>query len=425
MAGPSQKMRCPRCGLDQPPAPDCAQCGVVFARLERPRPDPPKRKAPIAPRPSVAPRHSLFGARMTLRQHALLYDQLSRLLGAGVPVADGLDTIASVSGRGALTSVCLGLSASLRVGTGLGRSFAERPEIPPAEAALIAAGERVGSLPATFQALARRRERLVTLRGRLLTMLAYPLFLSVISVGILAIPTWLLQGRTAFAVQVGTGLSGLALLVGFVAFVLPRLLGLPAVQRVGRRILWRTPLLGGLYRLAVRTTWAEHLRASLDAGIVGSMALVDAARATGDPDALIAMERAGRAVEEGSSIAEALRAQRFLSAQDLVILTSAETSGAITDALAGLAASHGRSLEHRMEGGGRILGVILVMVLLSWVATRIIDGFTQAMTGGLDQAMEQMQQEIGGPGGTVDELRKTMEKAADPLEQQFPYKRPE
>lgn len=424
------RTRCPRCGFVQPPAADCASCGVVFARLERPRATPAKEPRPATPKaPAASPklpaasRRSPLGPRLSLRDHALLYDQLARLLSAGVPVADGLDAIAA-TGRGTLPLVCRGLAASLRQGIGLGRSFAARPEIPPAEAALIEAGEAVGTLPATLAGLARRRERLVTLRGRLLTMLAYPLFLSVVSVVILAVPTWLLRGKGAFAVEVAAGLGGLALLVAFCAFAVPRLLGVAAVQRLGRRLLWRTPLLGGIYRLAVWSTWAEHMRASLEAGIVGSLALVDAARATGDPDTLVAMERASRAVEQGAGIAGAVGTQRFLTSQDLVILTSAEAAGDLTGALAGLAATHGRALENRMEGGGRVLGALLVLVLLAWVASRIVDGFTQVMTGSLDQAMEQMQHELGAPGGGVDELRKTMEKATEPLDREFPYQRP-
>lgn len=426
MAGP-RTIQCPRCGLEQPPAVDCARCGVVFAKLERPKPAPAPRPArpPRRPASNRRPqRRPLLGPRLSLQDHALLYDQLARLLHAGVPLADGLDTIAESAGRGALAVLCRDLAAPLRRGTSIAKVFAERPEIPPAEASLIAAAERVGALPATLQGLAARRQRLVTLRGRLVTTLAYPLLMAAVSVVILAIPTWLFGGRGAFAREVTIGLATLTLAVLAAAYGVPRLLGLPAVQGAMRRALWHLPVVGRVYRLSVWTTWAEHLRATLDAGLIASMALRDAGLATGDPRAEVAMERAATAVEKGGTLAEALRDQRLLPQADIVVLTGAERVGTLAESLGELAASHARALENGLEASSRIVGALLVLLLMSWVASNIVETFTRSLGGGMDQAMEQIQREVGGPGGAIDTMRKQLEDSTAPIEREMPYQRP-
>jgi thiol-disulfide isomerase/thioredoxin len=52
-------MNCPRCGLDQPEAPECLNCGVVFAKVDR---QPSARPAAPPPVPTIErPRSSLAG----------------------------------------------------------------------------------------------------------------------------------------------------------------------------------------------------------------------------------------------------------------------------------------------------------------------------------------------------------------------------
>ena len=368
---------------------------------------------------------TLFPQRLPLRHHANLYAQLARLLHAGVPLHEGLRNIAESRANRRLSEVCEALAASVGAGGSLAAAVRLRPEIPEVDAALIEAGEMIGALPSTFSALADRLERKISIRGRILSALAYPLLLAALSVVLLAIPTYVLSGQAAFGREVAGGLATIGLMLVLALWVAPRILAIPAVSDLLRRVLRRTPGLGRLYVTSVRTVWTEQLRAALEAGVLLSVAVRQAGLVTGDRAARGAMERVARRVEAGDRFVDALREQGFLPASDLVLLAGGEHSGTLPASLAALCTAYGQALRRGLTVATRVGSALAATLILTFVAGRIIDNFARVLGGGMSEAMQQIQKEVGpgGPSG-IDGFRKMVDELSQPLESEFPYDRP-
>ena len=110
-----------------------------------------------ARRPSHAQSSESVFARVfppvSLRQRVQFWAQLQAVLNSGMPMSEGLGTIAA-TGRGSLARIAAEASRRTAAGEPLSSVLAEYPSsIPATEIALIRAGEHAGTLPKAVEAL--------------------------------------------------------------------------------------------------------------------------------------------------------------------------------------------------------------------------------------------------------------------------------
>lgn len=423
-------MECPRCGFTQPDQPDCAMCGIVFAKWS------PKSEADSAPGETTSdgaeasaterlvPRSAraergepaapvtrsarvdestldkfvealrdvwqraplLPGRRASNRDVRNVCEGLARLLGAGIGIHEGLQTLAN-SASGALRDDLRQISQRVGAGDDLAEALGEYPEyFSKADVQLVRAGERSGTLREAFDTIRddhdRKREFVVTV----LSQSTYPLLLLVMWIFMAPVPL-LAAGKVDSYVM--------AVVTPFLVLLALWLLSRPVYMlirdrldlgRMARNFAWLAPWPGSIYRDYVRGIFCRTLARNLGAGIALYDSLETAASVTADPHTETAAARAAEDVGDGADLAPSLGAARIIPPGDLMIVTAGERAGELVEGLESLGKVY---LERALRGFkqlAKVLSVALAFLILMYVASGILGQFL-SVTRELESAL--------------------------------------
>ncbi len=402
-------MRCPRCGHNQPDSPECGRCGIVIAKFLA------RQQAPagvtVAPGDVKAPPSGAgdFRARLRAvdglavrtaavctermfplsRPRQRFFHSLARMIASGIPLIDGLGTIETNS-----TGVVRRLAAAGRRGLegGLGLSASLRAEsrlLTPLALALIEAGEQTGDLVPMLDELARiEEEKDAQLRG-LLTGLAYPLTVLVLSCLITPLPELVLGGTSDYILSAVGNLLTLAgvgaavwLAVAFSGPVLgPFLDRLPGdVER------FLFPSRAGLFFLIVgaciRTGMSIHQALELAEDVFRSEANRVAVRGTAD------------GVREGKRLADGLG--WLCRAEDRVLVVAGEQSGTMDRAFGDLARMHLERATRRRRVVTVVASTLVAVAVVGWIASSIVSSYQRQMEAPMQELEREMNREMRG-----------------------------
>ena len=167
-----------RRGAVSAPTPESARGKLQNKRLYVVRLDPGPPAAATGPfwsRPLFPRDH------MPAKQLAIFTRQLSTLVQV-TPLEEALRTLIRQAERPRLRRVVEAVHAGVIEGRQLSEAMAREPRsFPPLYRAMIAAGERSGSLPTILERLAQLLERQAQVRSKVISALAYPLVLAVVA----------------------------------------------------------------------------------------------------------------------------------------------------------------------------------------------------------------------------------------------------
>ncbi len=208
----------------------------------------------LAPSSSLATScHGLLRSRRRDAKAETL-DALATLLASGVPLAEGLGTLAgSRSKQSALRRMLLHLGDAVRSGTPLADAFEQQPAwFDPAEVAVVRAGQARGELAHALRSLADRHTRAGELAGKLASALAYPAIVAVAGI----------------AVVIFLALGPLPRLVGILeqANVEPPALTSGVIAMGEALAKWWAIVLAGLISILLLVAWAIRSISSNDRG---------------------------------------------------------------------------------------------------------------------------------------------------------------
>ena len=250
---------------------------------------------------------------------------LAALLPAGMPLASALHAAGNLAG-GAVADALADVRTRVERGDTLHSALAAHPGVfPPLYVGLIRAGERSGTLTASFTRLGQQLEREEQLRARLVSAAIYPVLLAIVGAG--AVMVLLLFVLPRFA-ELLTGAGGhlpqstamlLALAAGArrwwpVFLVIP--VGATMVSAwiratdEGKRALSATllalPLVGNFRRTMLGARVARLTGTLLGGGAPLLTALGDTGDSVADPLARDEIERIRARVREGVTLARAI-----------------------------------------------------------------------------------------------------------------------
>lgn len=113
----------------------------------------------------------------------LFFSQAGTLLQAGLPLADGLNLLASSHPAKHWRSVMLHLQQQILSGQSFSVALRQWPEIfPPVCISLVSAGEQTGKLEYCCMKLAQQQQRQLQLKQQLFKAMRYPLFMLLLTV---------------------------------------------------------------------------------------------------------------------------------------------------------------------------------------------------------------------------------------------------
>lgn len=133
---------------------------------------------------------SLFGPRKKVSpsELALITRQLATLVESGLPLEESLMAVAEQCDKTSLKSMVMAVRSKVTEGYGLAESMSEYPQVfNHLFRAMVAAGEKSGHLDLVLNRLADYTEQRQQLRSQMIQALVYPVIMTVVAVGVIAI----------------------------------------------------------------------------------------------------------------------------------------------------------------------------------------------------------------------------------------------
>ena len=326
-------------------------------------------------------RSGVFRRGLNGTQLALLTRQLATLLKAGLPVDEALAALGEQNDDSQMRTLVVSLRSRVLEGASLAAGLADAPEsFPEIYRASVAAGEQSGRLDQVLARLADYSEARDALNQKIWAALAYPLLLTGVAVvvGLLAYvvpqivgvftqmhqalpwPTRALLSLSRF-VQ-AWGWLMLALLVA--AAIGGRLaLRVEQARYKWHEVLLRVPLFGRLVR-AANTARCTRTLALLTASAVPLLeALQIGAQVIPNLPMRAAIRRAALKVREGGSFSRALGESGYFPPVALRLIASGERAGALEHMLDEAADNQQRELDRWVTTLTAILGPLVILLV--------------------------------------------------------------
>jgi type IV pilus assembly protein PilC len=315
--------------------------------------------------------------------------QLAVFIRAGIPVIDGLETIAEDTGNKVFKAALVEMCESLRAGSTFTDAAEAQPHaFPPYYIGILRSAELSGNLDVVLEQLAGYIERDVEARQKIVGALIYPAVVAVASVvaviilvayvlpkfktffddldAKLPLPTRMLISATNFLTN-----WWWALLVGMVVIALAIVLALRTEGgRLARdRIVLKIPALGDLMQHAILERFCRILASMVSAGVPIPDAMVVTADATNNRVYKAGLATAREQMIQGGGLAEPLAATGLFPAAARQMFRVGESTGTLDQQMETAAAYFDRELDFKIK---RFTGLFEPAVIL---AVGVVVGF--------------------------------------------------
>jgi type II secretory pathway component PulF len=401
---------CPLCGNDQPIAPECARCGVIFERMHtlgRPRVvRPAPELAPILESPTPAARvqetlRKVLSTRpATLKHRHVFFVQLGRMLQSGVPLDESLQRIGDVVGRSVMHRAAVAMAADVRQGLTLSAAMTEQGAVfDEVERAVVAAAEHVGDLPRAANRLAKRVEEARGTSKILLRATAYPVFLVTMSLLLDPLPVLVLQGFGAYMAALALPLLVWLTLLATGLVLIPHLLARPVVRSHVLDTLGALPLIHILLRNRRYALAFDVLAQALEAGLPLARCIELACRAPGEAQMVTAGQMVAMTVDKGATLAAASLGLPGLDSASRATIAAGERTGHLPETFEELAKERQQAWQGQLKLAAAAFGVAMTLGSAAWVAYSLIQqvqsGVTNSLNGLPKQDLRDLQRALG------------------------------
>jgi len=306
-----------------------------------------------------------------------IYSELAKLLGAGFPASQALDTLLDHRLPKAQDTFVRVLKKEIASRQDLAEAVAAGLGIKAGDdldTSLVQAGQEGGRLPESLTQLSTHygRERRTTAVVR--TRLIYPFLLLHLGIILPALPKAITSGDAAGVWTKVALLIGLLWVIGIIAWFTLR-----ALSKIGGRncptdrILRRIPFYGAIRRRGAMSRFADVFGFFLTAGKYVSPALRAAGRASGSALILRDAEHMARRIEkDGSTLSGAIPKRTVLPPSFVRGLSTAESAGSLDNEMANWSTHFAERTEAAAENFGSWVPKIIYFLILGIVAYQII-----------------------------------------------------
>lgn len=293
---------------------------------------------------------------------SILTSALAHLLHAGTGTADALFLLSEDAPHTPLGQLLGDMAKNADSGSSLAQCFELAGVFPPYLCALLRVGERVGTTEQTLTGLSRYYYNMARLQRQLRSALAYPAVLLGVLLAVLAVLLiWVMPVFDSVYQQLGSGLTGISaglLKAGvFLRGALPWMLTvivlltllfvLPTVRKTLKNGFLRLWGDRGGWKNVNNARFVQALSLGITSGMLAEEACQMAASvAKNIPSFLQRCDRCQMLLQQGQSLAAALKQCQILSAGECRLLEAGSRSGKTETALSELSE---RKLAHSEE----------------------------------------------------------------------------
>jgi type II secretory pathway component PulF len=310
--------------------------------------------------------------------------ELSTLLGVGIPLVEAIDTIKRQHRDRRFGGALLSIREHVSAGGSLADAMRQHPALFDDLCVNITeVGESTGTLDASLERVAEFRERSLSLRNKLGTVLLYPSIVLMMAVGVsillmtVVVPNLLgaliESGRelpwptrvVKFASDLIVSRWWLLIAILIAAAVAMRIaLAMPRVKLAWHRAQLRLPIAGELLRKQAVVRMSIILSTLLRSGVVFVRALELARRATPNLVLADALRRCEEAVVAGRDIGAALADTQAFSPVVVQVMSVGQQSGRLEEMLERLAADYDKQVNTAAQRLTALLEPALILVLV-------------------------------------------------------------
>ncbi len=317
--------------------------------------------------------------------------QLALLVKAGTPVEEAIGSVAAEAEKPTTRKVFMGVRSAITDGYSVSEGLNSAPKaFPPFYRAVVSSGQASGHLDDVLERLATHLEKTRKMKGKIMSALIYPLVLSVIALlvvtllMIFVVPAIVEQFDTLgqdlpWLTEVVIGFSsflrnwGIVVVIVMIAGIwgLRRLFQQPAAAEARDRFILSLPVVGKLSRGVSAAAFARTFATLSASGAPVPDCLAAARGAMSNAVFRKAVAGVRRRVEEGASLARAMRAEDVFPPMLLHMVASGERGGD----LAGMMGRAADYLEEEFDTAtGVALGLLepLLIVFLAGIVAMIV-----------------------------------------------------
>lgn len=330
----------------------------------------------------------LAGGNVKSEDVAIMTRQLATLIGAGIPLVEGLTALVDQVEHPRLKKILSQVKQRVNEGTALADALSDHPKVfSTLYINMIRAGEHSGALDVVLYRLADFTESQARLRSKVLGTLMYPAVMVVIGlviVGILfvvVIPkvtrifedmqvTLPLQTRILIFMSSFARDYWYLVIAGTAAFVF----GTQRYLRTKRgrawfdRMLLKLPVAGPLVRMLAVSRFTKTLATLLKSGVPLLTAMDIVKNIVSNTVLAGVIEKARDAIREGESIAAPLKRSGEFPPLVYHMISIGEKSGQLEDMLQNVATSYDAQVETRIAGLTSLLEPVMIVIMGAGVA---------------------------------------------------------
>lgn len=330
--------------------------------------------------------------RVRLQDIAILTRQVATLTNAGIPIVDALNAIAEQEEKVELKGIISGIREKVREGS----SFAEALKGYPKHFSglyvnMIMAGEASGALDAVLMRLADFLDNQIKMRNRIRAILAYPLLMTVVGIGVLSfIFIYVLPKVTRvfedmrqtlpLLTRVLISLSNLMrgywwliiLLIAGAVFYIRRRLRTPEGRMRFDGLIIRLPVFGKLFRIVAVSRFTRTLGTLLKNGVPAILSFDIVKNVVNNMVIAKAIEDARESIREGESIAEPLKRSGLFPSVVTHMIAVGEKSGELEEMLLKVSDAYDNEVETSIMRMTSLLEPAIIIVMGLIVAIIVI-----------------------------------------------------
>lgn len=332
--------------------------------------------------PAIDAGDSLVTGKLTSEETAQLGGQLAQLAKSGLPLAPGLRAMAEELPMGAVSRMLRQLAAELDAGRRLDAALeVQGPRFPAHLRGLILTGVRSGRLAETFEEFVTIQRNRIEQRRRLWMILAYPLFLVLMLLGLFVFFSMVITPMlTEMVASFEFRSSPLTVLLGHMTSPAAALwvLGISAGLAVAailtgvmrgkaawaQDLCYNVPVLGPLWRWGRLAEFSRLMGVLLEQQVPLPTALRLTADGLGDPSLAAGCRRLAELVAGGAGLADSLPRVRQFPASLRPIVQWGQQIPALPEAF--------RAAAEMYEGRARSQAMFLEVILLPLVLLLVL-----------------------------------------------------
>lgn len=337
---------------------------------------------------------NLFGGknRITNKDRITFTRQLATLIGAGLPLATSLRTVAEQTQGKGMKTIVEDILTSVESGKSLHESFAQYPNVfNGVYLALIQAGETSGTLDLALKRLADQEEKDAAMMSKIRSALVYPAIILAVIIGVLAFMMIMvvpqvkdlyadmnqeLPGLTKFLTAISDFFGNFWWLVAIIlAAIVFGIFFAVKRTRGGRKIMdaikISAPIFGSLFRKLYVSRFARTCEMMLATGVP----MLDAVKISIDSVNNIVVEDEYRKsieiIKGGKPLSAAFREREYMLPLVPQMASIGEESGKIDEMLGKAAQVYENELDEQINNISTMIEPILMVIMAALIGVVI------------------------------------------------------